>query len=426
MHIDTFTEKGLIGTSIIRDNERMAHLTLSIPVFEMYTLHAYTRRLIYAEILVSGSGKRNRQQFNDAQNKIGSHISVKVDGSHVHMSLQTLDTALLKTLTLFTDMLKQPLFLKSELTRIKEHQGNMLTLAKEDARSRAYSGFMSSVTEVNDVRHPFTIDALLKEIPKVTHAELIEFHKNLWGTDWLCTTGGTVDSCTKIMKTLKNVRSGVTIAPSEKILQTSLKITKRTTTLIDIPHKQNIEFSIGNVLSISRSDADYSAFVFGMSVLALRGGFAGRLMSIVREKEGLTYMIYGGTENVTRDATGFWRIATFFNPKDALQGITSTLRELTRMQENGITKDELFRFTSILHTRYSLIEDSLIKKMGEAHTLQLSGITEKEYQGFKSQIAHLTLEHVNAVMKKHLNLSTLIISGAGPIKTIKKQLQNLP
>ncbi len=148
-------------------------------------------------------------------------------------------------------------------------------------------------------------------------------------------------------------------------------------------------------------------------------------MSIVREKEGLTYNIYGSIDGITLSEEGYWRIGTFFNPKDAACGITSTIREIARINKSGITEDELKRFKQILNTRYSLIEDSLLKKVRESHSLKVAGIDEAAYAGFKSAIQKLTVKEVNAAIAKYVRPDALIVSGAGPIQTCAKDIEKV-
>lgn len=424
MHIHTIQKTSFSATLVTRIGERLTTSALSIMVPSLHTVSDYTMRLIYTEALLSGSGSLSREAFMDAQNKLGATIAVASDASYIHISVQSIDTVLSKTLVLVKTMLLKPRFEASEIKRIKEHLKNTLILAKEDARPRAYQGFVATILSKNDSRYLYPIDEIQKTVDKVTVNDLKAFHKKVMGHSWSLTTGGSTESNELILKTLEKICLGekkiATLATKEP--EASV-VPGRTVKLVDIPQKQNIEFSIGNVLPLTRASEDFSAFVFGINVLAIYGGFTGRLMSIVREKEGLTYMIYGSVEKATKTDAGFWRIATFFNPKDAVQGITSTLREIERIHRDGITEDELKRFKAIMKTRYALIEDSLLKKIREAHSLTLSGISEEDFKIFKDEIQHMTTRQVNNALKKYLKADSLVISGAGPVASVRKALE---
>ncbi len=425
MHIQYTQQKGLALTAITRPKERLVVLTITIKIPDIHSADNDAIRHVYAEALLAGCGTRSREQFLDALTLLGSSIAVTVEDNNINISLSTIDTTLVKTLSIFVDMLEKPTFKDSETNRIKEHLLNTLTLSKENAKNRAYQGFMSLLTHTSDPRHPFEIDETIVSVKKVKRSDLKKIHTSLCARAWIATSGGSSASNKLILKALYKLRSHYLFnEPGSNPTKTKIpaQIKKRYIQLINIPNKQNIEFSIGNMLPLTRINPDFSALFFGMSVLALQGGFSGRLMSTVREKEGLTYSIYGALEKMTRSEVGFWRISTFFNPKDTVRGITSTLREIQNICKKGITRDELRRFKSILKTRYTLIEDSLIRKIRELHTLTVAGITKKEYEIFKSEIQSMTIKQVNSALKKYLDPKKVVISGAGPVESIRKEL----
>ena len=410
--------------SIIREDERLATLALSIPVQVPHTAFTEVCIGILCEALRAGAGAFSREQFLDAESKLGSQIQVSGDSKNIHIALSSLDTALASTLTLLELMLMKPTFAQNELKRIKELLTNSLILSKEDARTRAYEGFVNALVNPEDKRYMFSIDTLIQHIKKVTVKDLKKFHATLWNSKWIATVGGKNASAQKIVRSIKKLHdTHSTHENAHNDIVPFRDRIKRTVVTLDIPHKQNIEFSIGNTLLLKRSDDAYPAFVFGMSVLALYGGFSGRLMSTVREKEGLTYSIYGQAEKVTKTEYGFWRIATFFSPKDAKKGIEATLREIMLILEKGITENELKRFKAIMNTRSALVNDSLLKKVREVQGLRENDISDSEYEAFKSKIQKMTSKEVGTALQKYLNLNTLVISAAGPIQSIKKQIE---
>ncbi len=415
---------GIEENVIIREDERLAVCALTIPISIAHSARAEILVHVYTEALRAGAGSLTREQFLDAESKLGSHIQVSGDSRDIRFAISALDTNLLPTLKLFELMVTKPLFAARELARIKELLTNALILSKEDAKSRAFEGFVDALTDKSDARFVFTADELIKEIKTVTIADLKKLHKTIFESVWILTSAGSLASTQKILKSVQSVR-GKNIDAKKKVHDAvPFKVrTKRAVLLTDIPHKQNIEFSIGNTLALTREDSEFPAFVFGMAVLALYGGFSGRLMSTVREKEGLTYSIYGQTEKVTKTEQGFWRIATFFAPKDAVQGITATLREIKLLIEKGITEDELKRFKAILNTRAALVNDSIVKKVREVHSLREISISDEEFEAYKVKMQKMTTKEVHSALQKYLTLETLTISGAGPIQSIKKELE---
>lgn len=415
---------GLEGESVIRVHERLVVCTVTGTMEEVHSVEKDATHMVFIEALRAGSGTMKRDEFLDAEGKLGTHITISEGDGTIRVSFQVLDTFLPQTLKLLDALLQKPRFEAREISRIKEHLVNALILAKEDARSHAYSEFVNTLVSKDDVRYSFSIDDTITAVKKVTAQDLKKLHRALLTGSWLYTVGGSERSCAHVIRSLtsiKKVHGGKAVPSTERKIKTQ---TKRTVLQKDIPNKQNIEFSIGGALPLTRSMSDFAAFSFGMSVLALYGGFTGRLMSTVREKEGLTYTIYGRAESVTKIQEGYWRIMTFFAPKDAEKGITSTIREITSMYEKGISKDELTRFKAILNTRRALLQDSLIKQVADIHAQREIGLTKDEYKTFVEEIQNLSTNQVNAVMKKYLDPKFLVISAAGPIKSVKKQIDS--
>lgn len=426
MITQTFTYAGLTGNSVVRKGERLAILRLSIETLKGNSVELEALKLVYGEVIKSGSGTLSREKFLDALSTLGASIEVSYSRNTTHYVVRCSDTTLTKTLSLFETMLLKPTFQQTELVRIQEFLSNQLTLAKEDAKSRAYQEFISLLASKTDSRYQAPLNQIITAIQKVSLADIKKFHAALWDIPWILTCGGSAESCKLVESRILKIRNIKKISKEAfPVMYPMTPATKRVVTLVDIPQKQNIEFSIGNTLALNYADTEFPAFVFGMSVLALYGGFTGRLMSTVREMEGLTYSIYGQVEGVSKSESGFWRIATFFNPQKATLGLKATLREIEKIQKTGITDSELHRFKAILHTRSMLIEDSILKKVSEAHGRMIRGLTEEEHVAFKLRIANVTKAEVNSVLRKYLNPTKLIISGAGPVKDVTKELMSL-
>jgi zinc protease len=160
-----------------------------------------------------------------------------------------------------------------------------------------------------------------------------------------------------------------------------------------------------------------------MSVLGISGGFSGRLMSTVREKEGLTYGIYAYLESATKDESGYMRLMTFFSPKDIIKGLTSTFREITTLYKEGITKTELNHFKTILHTRHQLIFDSLQNTTQYQHQLLLKGFDIESDYIYMEKLLSVTQTSVHTAIINHLNPASFAFSMAGPTKAVKSDVE---
>lgn len=408
---------------IIDEQALFATLELSFRVHTPHTDRSEALQSVYTDILLAGCGPYDRAAFLDALATIGAAGSIAYNDDLITVRFRARKEVLKKALALLTFIFEKPHFAPKELKRIQKKLTEELKLAKEDAKARAYNDFINACVTKQDSRYAYDIETIQSSVQKITIADLRAFHRTVQNSSAYYTCGGTSADCTEIERTLRKLKFHLSESGQEEELRTVKTLSTKSVALTDIPHKSNIEFSIGGVIPMIRTNPDFAPLHFGMCVLGIRGGFSGRLMSIVREKEGLTYGIYGQIEGISASLQGFWRISTFFTPKDAVQGITSTLREINRIRTQGITDDELTRFRQILSTRFRMVDDSLLKRVSERHTIALLGLTEAQYGAYKHEIAHMTKDRVNAALKRYLDPSQIVISGAGPVKTVANDLR---
>lgn len=407
--------------TVVREEAEFVASRFSVDIPEEHTCHEEAVRMVFTEIMRAGCGTLSREAFQDALHTLGAQMGVSDAGSLLTFNLEARTEVIKKALPLYKSFITTPAFHARELMRVKEYLKNILALAHEDAKGRAHDAFVNTAVDIRDWRFSFEIDEYIKAVGNVTRADLLKIHKAVFAHPWKHTVGGTETTCALVVKSIASY------APkqihTEECVTTAVRTLESTSlTLTDIPAKQNIEFSIGGTLPITFEHPDTPALTLGMNVLGMYGGFAGRLMSTVREKEGLTYTTYSRLEDITRYDEGYWRIMTFFNPKDTMRGIASTLREVRSLAHKGITADELSRFKTIMRTRRILEQDSLLQTLGSAHARHTANIDDALYATYIAHIDALTLTEVNDALKRHLVGQPVVLSAAGPVSALKSEI----
>ena len=137
----------------------------------------------------------------------------------------------------------------------------------------------------------------------ITPKHLLKLHTELLFAVWTCTQASDGEQIELFIKTIKKCNRTKENPDPIRIHQQMPP--QPGLALRSIPSRQNIDFSIGAPLPITMHHPDYAPLLFGITVLGKWGGFTGRLMSTVREKEGLTYGIYAGTETFFNDEQGY-------------------------------------------------------------------------------------------------------------------------
>lgn len=420
MKYTTFSGTGYEGGGIIKEDSKIMFCIFTIDLHTKHSLKQTALEHIYTDALLSGAGEYSREEFIDAINLLGASISVSLTNSKLTISLKSLKSNSAKVFKLFETMMLRPTFAQKEIKRIQTQVANELIEYKENARGIANDHFVNSLYIKEDRRCAESPENISKELKSITQTDLKTFHSAVKANSWTFTSGGSetvIHATENSVKKIVNPSSNSTKSSSH-----SYKKVEAAVLLSNVPSKQNIEFSIGTYLPLTLHHPDYLPFVFGLSVLGKWGGFTGRLMSTVREKEGLTYTIYARPETVSGDEQGHWRIMTFFAPDKSVQGLKSTLREITNIHKNGITKNEFDRFKVILKTQQTLLADSFIQSVQELHGYITAGFSIKEMDSYKARLLTVTQKEVNSALKKYLSPNQLVISGAGPIKDVKKSI----
>lgn len=384
-------------------------------------------RSLLCDLLLSGAGKFSREEFLDAVNGAGGSIGVRAHEGRLTVTIETIEARLPKILTLATLMLSSPTFLAREITRAKETYKKQLKVANEQARAMAHTQLVRLLYTKEERAYSYTPKEELAVVKDITQKQLRQLHKNFLKTNWAVTIGGNQSVVKRVTKLLRTLQSVPEVAISDATGFATLTPTVPTPAFAthQISAQQNIEVSIGQRLHLTLNDPEYPAVVFALAVLGRWGGFSGRLMSAVREKEGLTYGVYARAEAGERDAFGHWRIMTFFHPKDLERGIQSVLREVNKLHRSGITPAELTRFKTILATSHALLFDSLVSLTGTVHAYNVKHLTFAEYEVLLEQMQQLTSKEINSAIKRHLNPATLSYSLAGNLTALTSQLTTL-
>jgi zinc protease len=415
------------GVAIGRAGERMSHTFITIDTHDGGNTASKEAVLgAYTQLLLTGCGTYTKQEFLDALLLVGGEIQVHVNANRLHISVSVLEEHHAKAFTLLSLMLTQPRFDQKELTRIQTLMQDTLEQDKEDAKTRSYEAFANSVTGSDHRMQTASFDALALAIPKIKRKDIQDLHKDLMSRMWLFTLVTDESKREKKISALTKLRDQFDHPIHKKIVTHDFSSNSQPhVTTISIPSKENIEVNIGSALPFTLSDEAYPAFWFGLNVLGKWGGFAGRLMSTVREKEGLTYGIYAKMEGLTLDEHGFWRVMSFFSPAKVEQGITSTIREITTIANNGISLEEYKRFMHITETGQALLQDSILKIANDVHNHLVRGFSLHAMQEHKSKLLAVTHAEVNTALGTYLRPSALSGSFAGPTAQKEKEIRTL-
>jgi len=325
-------------------------------------------------------------------------------------------------LGLVETMLITPTFSNSELKRISTIIRNELHAKQEQSAVLAREQLRNSFYDHTDRRYTADSASIISALKEINKKSITAFHQTVRASHLTCSILGTKAAINRFEKLLKMVKKNHPCI--EHIGSHALLLPQEQFVSKNIPSKSNIDLSIGTPIPITIHHVDYIPVVFALGVLGIPG-FAGRLMSTVRDKEGLTYSIYAYAESFSGTEQGYMRILTFFTPLNAPAGLTSTYREIHSFFKKGISPAEFETFQTIFKTKQALLQDSPLKQLADLHTFNVNGFSVDEIQQFKARLRTTTRAQVNAVIKKYFDPKSFVVSAAGPIAAIEKDIKSL-
>jgi zinc protease len=360
-------------------------------------------------------GTTLHDKFSIAQmlEDVGATISFNVGSQTLELSAKCLTKDLPLVLGLIAEELRTPKFQPEEFAKAKQQLIGSLQAASQNTESRAKEIFSRTIFPPNHPNYPHSTAEFLAAAKSATLNDLKLFHGKYYGPKFmvLVLAGDVPNSSAEaqISKEFAGWTGG------HDYLHAAVKAEEggaAGTLTIPLADKPSVSVILGQPTGLQYRDADALALRVGTAILGR--GFTGRLMGIVRDKEGLTYDI-GALVSEDNITDGAWDISASFAPALLDKGIASTRRELNHWWQDGVTQSELDERKQGLIGSYRV---GLSNTGGIAFML-LTTVQRGHEVGWLDEypqaIQALTLDQVNRAIKTHLDPSRMILVEAGSV-----------
>lgn len=183
--------------------------------------------------------------------------------------------------------------------------------------------------------------------------------------------------------------------------------------------------SIGAPLKVTRADRDYYALMVANSYLGEHRTFNGRLMNVMRAARGLNYGDYSYIEWFIQDGGSTFPLANtprrqqvfsiWLRPvarENTVFALRQALRELRRLVDSGMTRDELESTRRFLLNYSRLFTQSQSRRLGYLLDSRFYGMG-PFVDRVQEELPALTVEQVNAAVRRHIdpdNLKVVIVA----------------
>ena len=358
-----------------------------------------------ASLLNKGTQLRSRQDIEDALSAISSSVGFIGGNGLVYANISSTKENLPSALEIMTDMLKNPKFEISELDKIKTQRLAGLESSASDPQFLAVQR-MRQINQVHSKGHPNyfpNIDEQIAMIKEVSIERIQSFYDNYYGIS---------DNASLV------VIGSMDVDMIKTYFEDNFYDFKSDKPFSEIknPHKQNVAaneniitpdkknaFTIG-MLSAKTTEVDKDNAALQIAGTIFGGGFLNsRVATRLRQQDGISY---GAGAQVSIDSDPDDKnsnliIYAIYAPMNAEKVQIGFKEELERFIVDGITQEEL---------------DSALNGWVQGQTVsrakdnELSSLINNNlyfhrdmsfHAALESQVSALTVEKVNAVIKKY-------------------------
>ena len=239
-----------------------------------------------AKGLLHGTSKRTINQINEELDFLGASLNSSSGRDYATLSLRVLKNDLEKGFDLFMEVLTQPIFPEEEIKREIEKILAAIQSEEDQPQEVAEKAFLRALFLNSPYGHP--VEGTKESVPKLNRGEILRFYRSYYhpNNSILTIVGDiTVEEIkSKLMPILEKWSKGdVPKVPFVSAFEKEQKTVK-----INRPITQ-ANIILGNE-GVSRENPDFYALTV-MNYILGGGGFASRLMEVIRNKRGLAYSV---------------------------------------------------------------------------------------------------------------------------------------
>ena len=360
---------------------------------------------VTARLLTKGTQNRTASALAEALDYLGATLSIQAEQETVGITAQMLSEHFDQVLGLLADCLQNATFPASEVAKTVGQLKTVLGNEAEDSRERAQRELFALLFPVDHPLHR-NPKGHLAELDGITREDIVQFHSRFYQPDRIVLVIAGDFSPEQILASVERAFGGWTRQPAPPLLARSPMPTVFASTrgTVVIPGKSEAIVMLGGN-GITRDNPDYYPAFLANRVLG-GGGLGTRLMQTLRERQGLVYAVYSYYWPVLGERP--WVLFLQTAPASVDRCITATLAEIARLQDGGVTTEELEQAKASAIGSLAL---SMEDQMGMAFVLrdtELFNLGLDYPRRFPADVRAVSAEQVQAAARKYLHPKDLV------------------
>jgi len=374
---------------------------------------------LLAAMLNESTTKRSAEDMSKALQKLGSSVGIYAGNSYLTVNVDTLTKNLDATLALTYEKLTAPAFLASEFSRNKNNAIQGAINGKKDA------GYLAS-NAYRQLLHADNIAATSSQGSEASLAniELADikalYQQQVKASDSEIILVSDLDK-SQVLKSLSVFKP---LAGAGKKLELNLPASSAKLGVVYLVNKDNAAQSAIRIgkrsLTQDITGEYYRAYLMNFP---LGGAFNSRINLNLREDKGYTY---GARSYFYGDKfSGAYTASAEVRADVTDKSIVEFIKEIQNYADNGISDEELVFMRNAINQKDALKYETPGRKLGFLAQILEHHLTADFVKERSEIVANISKEEINALAKKHLDLSQMLMVVVGDAKTLRPQLEAL-
>ena len=375
-------------------------------------------------MLDRGTQKYSREELQAAFDELKASVSVSGGSTGAGAGILTTKKNLAAVMELTEEIFKHPTFDSEELKVLKEEMIVGLEQEKQQPTSRVFRELGNHLNPYSP-GHPYyqiSIDDEIAQIRSVTSKDLYAFHTRfIGGQDAEASVVGDFD-IDEINTQLNKMMAGWSSNTVYQRIESRVADTNSINRFIDTPDKSGAAFGAMIKFKLRDDHPDYPALEMANQMFG--GGFiSSRLANRLRQQDGLSYGAGSWFNASSYDENATFGAYAICAPENLARVEVGFKEELAKVLDKGFTQQELN------DTRTGILQNSRIDRAKDGRLVRtLSGNidlnrTMQWDKNYEKAVMDLSLEDVNAAVKRHLSMEGISIIKAGDSEKITSLIE---
>ncbi|MEX8503857.1 MAG: M16 family metallopeptidase [Leptothrix ochracea] len=372
---------------------------------------------LLAALLDRGTRTLSRQQISDLFDALKAEVSIHGGPDGLVVRMHTQRRYLPDLIDLVGQMLREPALSQTALDELRSQLLADLASQRQEPEALAENALQRHGNPYprGDIRHARSFDEIEADLRSVTVEQLQAFHQRFVSARH-AEFAAVGDFDTTAVKTALGlaIQPLAAEAPYTRVPTPLVKVPATKLTLA-LPDKQSATLLVRQAVELSDADVDYPALMMANWLLGGPGGDS-RLWLRIREKEGLSYDVRSQIQWSNVEPHSIWSASVSFAPQNAVRVETAFREEVARAFKDGFTAKELASGQQSLLSfrKLSRAQDGAL---AAAMVSQLElGRTFEQTRKVDEAIAGLSLDQVNAALRRYLHPDDFVMAWAGDLK----------